>query len=255
MTDITSINNQQVKDWKKLHTRKERKKSNKYLVEGFHLVEEALTYKNETIDQIILREDLQTEEAFLNLKLDTKKVITVSQQVAQELSETETNQGIFAVLSIPLSTQPNSIDGPFLLLDAVQDPGNVGTMIRTADAAGFQGVFLGKGTVDLYNAKTIRSTQGSHFHIDVMEGDLAEFMSYLKQQKVKIYGTALNETAESYKNINEAAVFALMVGNEGSGISDEMMTFVDQNIYIPMKGQSESLNVAIAASILMFHLN
>ena len=128
-------------------------------------------------------------------------------------------------------------------------------MIRTADAAGFQGVFLGKGTVDLYNAKTIRSTQGSHFHIDVMEGDLTEFMSYLKQQKVKIYGTALNETAESYKNINEAAVFALMVGNEGSGISDEMMTFVDQNIYIPMKGQSESLNVAIAASILMFHLN
>ena len=103
MTDITSINNQQVKDWKKLHTRKERKKSNKYLVEGFHLVEEALTYKNETIDQIILREDLQTEEAFLNLKLDTKKVITVSQQVAQELSETETNQGIFAVLSIPLN--------------------------------------------------------------------------------------------------------------------------------------------------------
>ena len=255
MIDITSVNNQQIKDWKKLHTRKERKKTNTYLVEGFHLVEEALTYNREAIQQLIVREDILTSDAYLAIRMHPRKVTTVSVQVAAELSETETNQGIFAVVSFETTDFPEMIDGPFLLLDAVQDPGNVGTMIRTADAAGFQGVVLGKGTVDLYNSKTLRSAQGSHFHIEVYDGDLSEFISRLKDQKVKIYGTALNEHAESYKTIDEKGLFALMVGNEGSGISYDMMALVDQNIYIPMKGQSESLNVAIAASILMFYLN
>lgn len=255
MIDIISINNQQIKDWKKLHTRKERKKTNTYLVEGFHLVEEVLNYEREAIQQLIVREDILTNDAYLALRMHPRKVTTVSVQVAAELSETGTNQGIFAVVSIAPSDYPELIDGPFLLLDAVQDPGNVGTMIRTADAAGFQGVVLGKGTVDLYNSKTLRSAQGSHFHIEVYDGELSEFISRLKEQKVKIYGTALNEEAESYKTIEEDGLFALMVGNEGAGISYDMMGLVDQNIYIPMKGQSESLNVAIAASIIMFHLN
>lgn len=255
MIDITSNSNQQIKDWKKLHTRKERKMTSTYLVEGFHLVEEALNYKKDAIQKVIVREDILTNDAYLTMNIDAKKVITVSEQVAAELSETETNQGIFAVVAIDKIDFPETVNGPFLLLDAVQDPGNVGTMIRTADAAGFQGVILGKGTVDLYNSKTLRSAQGSHFHIEVYEGDLSEFISRLKDQDVKIYGTALNEDAESYKNINEDKTFALMVGNEGSGISNDMMALVDQNIYIPMKGQSESLNVAIAASIIMFHLN
>lgn len=255
MTDITSISNQQVKDWKKLHTRKERKKTSTYLVEGFHLVEEALNHKKDDIQKIIVRENILTLDAYLSMNIDTTKVITVSEQVADELSDTETNQGIFAVVAIDKAEFPETANGPYLLLDAVQDPGNVGTLIRTADAAGFQGVILGKGTVDLYNSKTLRSAQGSHFHIEVYDGDLSDFISRLKNQGIKIYGTALNEEAESYKMINENQSFALMVGNEGSGISSDLMALVDQNIYIPMKGQSESLNVAIAASILMFHLN
>lgn len=255
MIDITSISNQQVKDWKKLFTRKERKKTSTYLVEGFHLVEEALNHKKDDIQRVIVREDILTHDAYLAMNIDTRKVTTVSEQVAAELSDTETNQGIFAVVAIETAEFPETVNGPFLLLDAVQDPGNVGTMIRTADAAGFQGVMLGKGTADLYNSKTLRSAQGSHFHIEVYDGNLSDFISRLKDQGVKIYGTALNEEAESYKNINDDQSFALMVGNEGSGISRDMMTLVDQNIYIPMKGQSESLNVAIAASILMFHLN
>ena len=255
MTDITSTSNQQVKDWKKLHTRKERKKTSTYIVEGFHLVEEALEQKKSDIQKIIVREDILTNDTYLAMNIDAKKVTTVSEQVAAEISDTEANQGIFAVIAIKIAEFPELVHGPFLLLDAVQDPGNVGTMIRTAHAAGFQGVILGKGTVDLYNSKTLRSAQGSHFHIEVYDGDLSDFISRLKNQGIKIYGTALNEEAESYKMINENQSFALMVGNEGSGISSDLMALVDQNIYIPMKGQSESLNVAIAASILMFHLN
>ena len=101
----------------------------------------------------------------------------------------------------------------------------------------------------------MRSAQGSHFHLDVFEGDLNNYISEVKGQGLTVYGTALNEKAISYKEINEVNPFALIVGNEGSGISKEIMTLIDQNIYIPMKGQSESLNVAIAASIIMFHLN
>lgn len=255
MIDITSVNNQQIKDWKKLYTRKERKKTQTYIVEGFHLVEETLQYKRSDLKHIIVREDILTDNAFLALNIEPRWITSVSEQVAKELSDTETNQGIFAVLSIPDNTVIESIERPFLLLDAVQDPGNVGTMIRTADAAGFQGVILGKGTVDLYNSKTLRSAQGSHFHIEVYEGDLTDYIAQFKEAGITVYGTALNAEAESYKNIEEYNPFALMVGNEGSGISYKMLPLIDQNIYIPMKGQSESLNVAIAASILMFHLN
>lgn len=254
MADITSNQNAKVKDWKKLHTRKERKKTQTYMVEGFHLVEEAIKFKKDDILHIIMREDLVNHEDVKKLEIARETITTITDNVANELSETETNQGIFSILKMSKTATPSKIEAPYLLLDAVQDPGNVGTMIRTADAAGFQGVILGTGTVDLYNAKTIRSAQGSHFHLEVLEGSLAEFITNFKEKNVTILGTALNEKAESYKDLHLEGPFGLIVGNEGAGISDEILTTVDHNIYIPMKGQAESLNVAIAASIMMFHL-
>lgn len=254
MADISSTSNVSIKNWKKLHTRKERKKTNRYIVEGFHLVEEALKYKKDDILNIVIREDLiHTEEVDI-LSIDKNVSVTVTENVAQALSDTETNQGIFAILKMSTSSSLSTIEAPFLMIDAVQDPGNVGTMIRSADAAGFQGVILGKGTVDLYNSKTLRSAQGSQFHIEVYEGNLEDYIMDFKQNEIPVFGTALNEKAESYKNIAVDTPFALVVGNEGSGINDDILALTDQNIYIPMKGQAESLNVAIAASILMFHL-
>lgn len=250
---ITSVNNPQVKKWKKLNLKKERKKQQSYLLEGFHLVEEALKYKKEEIIHVIVREDLLEEEDFLNLNLDKKQIIVISLNVAEEISETQTNQGIFAELTIAEHTFPKKVEGPILLLDAVQDPGNVGTMIRSADAAGFQGVFFGKGTVDLYNSKTLRSAQGSHFHLEVYEGDLKEFIKTFKKEGYPVFGTALNKEAISYKDVYIDTPFALVVGNEGSGMNEEIISMIDQNIFIPMVGHAESLNVAIAASILMFH--
>lgn len=254
MADITSVNNATIKNWRKLHTKKERKKMNRYIVEGFHLVEEALKYKEKDIIQILIREDLVNDKDFLHLSVNNEIVVTVNDAVAEALSETETNQGIFAILKITKSFIPSNINRPLLLLDAVQDPGNVGTLIRTADAAGFHGVILGEGTVDLYNAKTLRSAQGSHFHLEVYDGSLKDFIIPLKEQNVSILGTALNKNAESFKNVEMDLPFALIVGNEGSGISDDILPLIDKNIYIPMKGHAESLNVAIAASIIMFHL-
>ena len=254
MDHITSVNNQQVKDWKKLKLKKERVKQSSYLVEGFHLVEEALKHKKNDILQVMVREDLLENKEFLNLEIDTNKVIVINLNIAEEISETQTNQGVFAELAIETFAFPEVIEGPILLLDAVQDPGNVGTMIRTADAAGFQGVFLGKGTVDLYNSKTLRSAQGSHFHLEVYEGDLKEFISHFKEEGYPVFGTALNEEATSYKDVYVDTPFALVVGNEGAGINNELIDEMDQNIFIPMHGHAESLNVAIAASILMFHL-
>jgi len=252
---ITSTNNQRVKDWKKLQTRKGRKKNRSYLIEGFHSVEEALEFKPNDILQIVVREDIVGTNDFTRLSVDKDRLIVVSKAIATDISNTETNQGIFAEIKLNKQSMPNTIKGPFLLLDAVQDPGNVGTMIRTADAAGFQGVFLGKGTVDLYNPKTIRSTQGSHFHLDIYEGNLEEFILKFNDLNYPVLGTALNEEAISYKEMEMSSPFALIVGNEGAGIRTDILQTTDQNMYIPMKGQAESLNVAIAASILMFHLN
>jgi rRNA methylases len=113
---------------------------------------------------------------------------------------------------------------------------------------------LGKGTVDLYNSKTLRSAQGSHFHLEVYEGDLKEFVAHFKEEGYPVFGTALNEDATSYKEVYVDTPFALVVGNEGAGINNELIDKIDQNIFIPMRGHAESLNVAIAASILMFHL-
>lgn len=254
MADITSTQNSKVKKWKKLHTKRERNKTKTYIIEGFHLVEEAINFNKENILHILITEELMDSEEMNALDLKNLDIISITSNVADELAETETNQGIFAILNIKENTSFSEIKAPFLMFDAVQDPGNVGTMIRTADAAGFQGVIFGEGTVDLYNAKTIRSAQGSHFHLEVFEGTLEDYIYHFKVQGAKVFGTALNEEAESYKNIDITGPFALIVGNEGAGMHKEILELVDQNIYIPMKGQSESLNVAIAASIMMFHL-
>lgn len=257
MQHIKSINNPQVKNWRKLQNRKEREKTKTYLIEGFHLIEEAIYHQKHAINKIMLREDLvgSTEVEMISKKIGTDQLVVITKQIADGISETETNQGLFAEMKIIEEAFPTEITAPFLFLDAVQDPGNVGTMIRTADAAGFQGVVLGKGTVDLYNDKTLRAAQGSHLHLEIYQGDLVDFIEKFKKNELQILGTELNPEAKSYKDVEAGKIFGLVLGNEGVGVSEKVLNVVDQTIYIPMKGHAESLNVAIAASILMFHLN
>lgn len=252
MEVIESVQNKWIKKWKKLLKTKGRKKAGAYIIEGYHLIEEAIA-SDAMIQHLILREDVMEDNPFSSLKEQT---IFVSDSVAKELSDTETSQGVFAVIEKKHEGSVlDQLTKPVLLLDAVQDPGNVGTMIRSADAAGFGAVVLGNGTVDAYNPKTLRSAQGSHFHIPLIEESVEEVMAQLQEKNIDVYGTALDERAVSYKEVDVEKIFGLIVGNEGAGVNDHLLKQTDANLYIPIKGKAESLNVAIAASVLMFSLN
>lgn len=250
METILSTKNERVKNWKKLQTKKGREQANAYLIEGIHLIDEAL--KNQAvISELIISEEKQST---LDSEYPIDKQLVVSAEISKQLSETETTQGVFAVVQMKKPIAEPDLTKPLLFLDNVQDPGNVGTMIRTADAAGFGGVVLGKGSVDLYNSKVIRSMQGSHFHLPIYQGNLEEWFDLMKANRIPVYGTELNEEAANYLTIDRAKQFALVMGNEGNGLSEVFLKQTSKNLYIPIIGQAESLNVAVAAGILMFAL-
>ncbi len=213
MKYIQSLQNPQVKQWKKLQTKKERDRSGTFLVEGFHLVEEALK-QGEAVLEIIV-----SEKTELPPLMDTGStpITLVTEEISNSLSDTEAPQGIYAVCRQPKQETSLSEGKTFLLIDAVQDPGNLGTMIRTADAAGIDAVIVGNGSVDIYNAKVLRSAQGSHFHLPIIRGNLHEWVDKLKEKNIPVYGTAL-EGAKNYQEISVGNSFALMVGNEGNGV-------------------------------------
>lgn len=246
---IQSLQNSQVKQWKKLLTKKERDRSGTFLVEGYHLVEEALKQQEQVLELII------SEKTGLPPRLDAGQtpIYMVTEEISDSLSDTEAPQGIYAVCRQTRQEGMLQDAKTFLLIDAVQDPGNLGTMIRTADAAGIDAVVVGRGSVDIYNGKVLRSAQGSHFHLPIIRGDLHEWTAKLKGKNIPVYGTAL-EGATAYTGISTENSFALMVGNEGSGISKDLLAETTANLYIPIYGKSESLNVAVATGILLYFL-
>lgn len=248
MKHIQSINNPQVKQWKKLLTKKERDKTGMFIVEGFHLVEEALKQSEQVVEIIV------SEQVGLPPRWDSgaTAVTVVTEDISNSLSDTETPQGIYAVCR-QLSMETADHAKTFLLIDAVQDPGNLGTMIRTADAAGIDAVIVGRGSVDTFNSKVLRSAQGSHFHLPVIRGDINEWTRKLKEKEIPVYGTAL-ENASVYTDTSPTGHFALIVGNEGNGVSKDILVNTTANLYIPIFGKSESLNVAVATGILLYYL-
>ncbi|HZG73438.1 MAG TPA: RNA methyltransferase [Chondromyces sp.] len=247
MKFIQSVQNPQVKQWKKLLTKKGREKTGQYLLEGLHLVEEALGYKDEIV-QLLMVEDFSLPSRW---NVDGVEMTVITEEIADVLADTETNQGIFAVCQ--KRELSNELEGhSFLLIDAVQDPGNIGTMIRTADAAGIDMVVLGSGSADLFNPKVLRSAQGGHFHVKVLQSSLSDVMARLKEKGVPVYGTSL-KNAVDYREAGAEDSFAILVGNEGSGVSSHLLEETTRNLYIPIYGKSESLNVAVATGILLYH--
>lgn len=245
---IESSKNPKIKQWKKLQTKKEREKSGLFMIEGIHLIEEAFKYHVNIIDIVIHEQfTIPADWDVANIELSI-----VPKEIFNEICHTETPQGVAAIcekINFEKTVQLDRV----LLLDAVQDPGNLGTMIRTADAAGIDAVILGIGCADPYNSKVIRSTQGSIFHIPILQGDLHEWFQTLKEQNTPIYGTSL-QNGKDYKQVDPTEKFALVVGNEGAGVDHELLLKTTQNLYIPIYGHSESLNVAIAAGILLYYL-
>lgn len=252
MDKILSKHNKNVKDWQKLKSSKGQKKQGLYIIESWHLVEEAIRY-NQKIELILLTE---SKYDLFKDKIGDLKVTIISEEVASLISSTVTNQGIFAICKIIDHSLDRSEDfkGGWVLLDNVQDPGNIGTIVRTADAAGLKGVIFGEGTANMYNDKVLRSMQGSQYHVKLINSSIEEAINQFKKYKIDVYGTELNPKAVDYSQINPVSDFALIMGNEGNGMAKDLINITDKNLYIPIKGSAESLNVAIAAALIMFKI-
>ena len=246
MTIITSKANSVVKNAKKLHQKKYRKSS--YLIEGWHLFEEAVQ-AGAKIEKIFALSEYGEKLA------DYPQTIFVAEEILLDLADSQTPQGIVAIVQKEEEQLPDFTSGKYLFLEDVQDPGNVGTMIRTADAAGFSGVIVSSKSADIYSLKTLRSMQGSHFHVPIYRMAVETFIEEAKKGNLPILATTLSQNSKDYRELAQLEDFALVMGNEGQGISQFMTNQADQLVHITMKGQAESLNVAIAAGILMFYLS
>lgn len=242
---ITSKSNNLIKKAKKLLKKKYRDHS--YLIEGWHLFEEAEKAGAEFLNIFVL-EDYADRVSHFSM------VTYVTPEILKELTDSKTPQGIIAELAMPSLPLENLKVGRYLVLEDVQDPGNVGTMIRTADAAGLDGVLISEKSADIYNQKTLRSMQGSHFHLPIWRTNVYEACQKLQNLDVPLIATTLSKESVSHKTVEHNGNFALVMGNEGNGISDSMTKQADILAHIIMPGQAESLNVAVATGIVLFQL-
>lgn len=250
--EILSLQNARVKAWAQLQEKKHRDKQNKYVIEGIHLVQEALL-SGVDIECIAYDYEQGIPHELKQLQ-DTIGVewIGVTQAIISKVSHTSTPQPVFAVVrKEKMSWNLLEKDKLVIVLDGLQDPGNVGTIIRSADASGAGGVILGKGCADLYNPKTLRSTMGSLFHIPVVEGDLTDILPQARESGARLVTTSLEGKTTAYHYDFTGSCW-LVIGSEGSGVSPEVAALVDDAIIIPMPGKAESLNAAMAASVLLF---
>ncbi|MCM8711972.1 RNA methyltransferase [Clostridium sp. SYSU_GA19001] len=254
MDIIQSKDNNIIKEVKKLKEKKHRIEKKQFLIEGFRFVEEALKSKFE-VPMIFLSEGALKQWKDFNIeeKLQAKtKTFMVNDTIFKQLSATETPQGIAAVVN-NRSLKMVDKEGFYILVDKLQDPGNLGTIIRSAHAAGALGILLTKGTVDVYNEKTLRSTMGSIFNVPIFEDSNLSKIKELKSKGFKLVVSSLDEAQNFYEvNLTEKVVIA--VGNEGAGVSKEVYELEDVKVKIPMPGEAESLNAAVAASIMMFEI-
>ena len=238
---ISSVDNTRIKEIKKLLNKKERDLTGLYIVEGEHLVYEA--YKEGLLKTVIVRDSYP-----FVLDIDT---LYVTDKVLKSLSSLTTPAPVIGVVK---KHESKKIGDKVIVLDNVQDPGNLGTIIRSAVAFNFDTIILSDDTVDLYNPKVVRATQGMIFKINIVIGNLEQLLSKMKDNKYEIYGTDV-VSGNSIKSIEKSKKFAIIMGNEGNGISKEVKDLCSSFIYIPMSSNCESLNVAVAASIILYELS
>lgn len=245
--EITSLENKLIKKIASLKQKKYRDLYKEFLIEGENSVIEALK-SNFTILHI-----LYCPELFDIQKIDTKiETLSVSREILSKISDTITPQGIIAVCKIPDNKKLSDSFSKILFLDTLQDPGNVGTIIRTADAMNFDLVILSKKCADPYSLKVTRSTVGSIFHTPIIyDVEIEKTLQELKNKSYTIYSST-PYNAISIDEINPQNPFVLIIGNEGNGISEETKRKTDFFVKIDMPGLAESLNASIAAGILMY---
>lgn len=256
---ISSENNAIIKHVKSLQLKKQRTKHLQFTVEGVRIIEECLKY-NGDIDYIIYSEDLHKVQGGIDLldKISIKGYTTyeVPSQLFNKIATTESPQGIMAVINMQNRTlkdlDPRDNGNLFfVILDRIQDPGNMGTIIRTSESAKVDAVIITKGSVDPYNDKTLRATMGAIFHLPIIQCNDNEWMEYLKEKNVTLIAADLN-TDKTYIDIDYNKNIGIVIGNEANGIDSNILSNVDERVIIPILGKIESLNASVAAGILIY---
>lgn len=248
---IQSKENPLIKEIKKLKEKKYRDEKEKFFIEGYRFVEEAIKSGAKIEKLLISQRHLEKYESIF-LGVEEISVYTIKDNLFDEICDTETPQGIAAVVH-KKSYKDITEEGVFVLVDRIQDPGNLGTIIRTAHAAGARGIIYTSGTVDPYNEKTLRSTMGSIFYIPIIEDKSLVKIADMRAAGYKLVASSL-EAKENFFDISYGARVIIAVGNEGKGISDEVYNLSDIKVIIPMPGGAESLNASVAASIMIYEV-
>ena len=237
----TSIDNKKIKNIKKLNSKKYRDETGMFIVEGEHLIQEA--YKNGVLEEILLEENN-------DINIDAP-ISYVTRNVLKYISELDNPSKMIGICK---KIDKKNIGDKILILDGVQDPGNLGTIIRSCVAFNVDTIVLSKDCVDVYNSKVLRSTQGMIFNINIVEENLVEFIPKLKKDGYKVYGTKVNG-GKSLKSVEKSKKFAIIMGNEGKGVSHSVLDLCSDYIYIDMNSNCESLNVGVATSIILYELD
>ena len=254
MQVITSKDNELIKHIKKLKDKKERDLSNEYIIEGIKLIQEAIQ-ENAKIKQIIICDDCEKTESIpkdLMYEIAKQECIYVTNKIFETITEVMNPQGILAI--IEKRSKEIQIDDKqdiILALDDIQDPGNLGTILRTADSIGLTQILVSKGTADCYNPKVVRSTMGAIFRVKIIEcEDLVKTLKEIKKHKFEIVVSSL-QTDNSIYDINYHKK-VIVIGNEANGVKKEIQDLADKKIKIPMLGKTESLNASVATGIILY---
>ncbi len=254
MQKITSKDNSLIKHIMKLKNKKSRRVFNEYILEGSKIISEAIDEKA-NIKNIIVSEDAINSELitrYLNGKLNDFDCIVVSKAILKQITDVENPQGIVAIVQKKGNINKINYNEDFILaIDNIQDPGNLGTIIRTADSCNIKQILVSKGTVDVFNPKVIRSTMGAIFRVNIIECDnLVDTLKKIKLNNYKVVSTSLSSSKSIYDLDLKRKV--IVIGNEANGISEEILNISDERAIIPMFGKTESLNASIAAGVIMY---
>ena len=254
MQIISSKDNEIIKNIKKLKEKKYRDINNEYIIEGVKLIWEAIQ-ENKVIKKIIVCEECVKEEAIdqkFMYELAKYDIVYVKKQVFSTLTTVTTPQGILAVVEKQNSKNNiNYKEDIIVVLDGIQDPGNLGTILRTIDSANLSQLIVSKDTADCYNPKVVRSTMGAIFRVNIVESEnLLDTLKNLKKHGYEICVTALNDS-ESIYNIDYKKK-VIVIGNEANGVSEAVLNIADKKLLIPMLGKTESLNASVATSIIVY---
>ena len=252
-TIVTSPQNAKAKRWASLQHKKYRDRHGAFLAEGAHLVREALE-SGEKVEAIVY-DDGRGWPAELDrgLAAAAGEIVRASEEVMAKCAATDSPPPVFAVVR-KRPADPDALFRPgalVIVLDGLRDPGNVGTIIRSADAAGADAVVVGRGSADPFSPKAVRATMGSLFHLPVLEGDLAQLLSEAKARGFRLIGSSLRAQRTCYECDWSGGIW-LLLGNESEGLSPQAAALLDECVRIPMRGRAESLNAAMAATVLLF---